>query len=707
MKINTRSDGIQTRKKETDSKLNYRNFSVRLDAQGRPSSLDDEARTVEVIGATEAPVDVFDMERFEIVPEVLLMTGLEMPRSRQVPLLDTHDRFSAASVLGSYREMRVENDQLMGRVHFASVGDAEPAYQLTREGHLTDFSAGYRPIESHWVPDGEKQTINGKSFSGPVKVTTRWRIKELSIVPIGADEDAKARSEYEHQNHSNQQESEMNKKLRDFLEARGLSKDATEEQAWAYLETLQPEEKRKAPQSEPQGQSQGQGQQTQGQGQAPAQNQPQDVDQIRAAAMGEERSRITEIDAMCRQFKCTDMAEKLIKEGTAVDEARKAVLEHLAQGNADPGTAYRGPVERGADERDKFRTAAHDALLVRGGVTVEKPAQGADDLTGYSLREMARLSLRMANQRDTGEPMAMIGRAFMTSDFPLVLANVAEKSLFEGFEAAAETWQTWVATGSVSDFKTHHSVRASESSDLQEIPEGTPYPYGERSEAQEQYSIVTHGLIEAITRQTIINDDLGAIIDVYMDHGEAVSRKIGDVVYAVLTANSAMGDGVALFHTATHGNLAGSGAAVAVDPLAAGIKAMKTQKDLQGKRRLNIRPAYFIAPAAIEGIAEQFFRTNDLDATGSTDAVKATANPYAGNYFSRVYEPRLDDDSATAWYLAARKGKTVKLFFLNGVQRPYLESQNGWNVDGVEMKVRIDCGAKAMDWRGLYKNPGA
>ena len=49
----------------------------------------------------------------------------------------------------------------------------------------------------------------------------------------------------------------------------------------------------------------------------------------------------------------------------------------------------------------------------------------------------------------------------------------------------------------------------------------------------------------------------------------------------------------------------------------------------------------------------------------------------------------------------------MRVIFLNGQQTPYLESQNGWNIDGIEWKVRIDAAAKAVDWRGLYKNPGA
>jgi hypothetical protein len=68
--------------------------------------------------------------------------------------------------------------------------------------------------------------------------------------------------------------------------------------------------------------------------------------------------------------------------------------------------------------------------------------------------------------------------------------------------------------------------------------------------------------------------------------------------------------------------------------------------------------------------------------------------------------PREGGDDDVAWYLLGPKGKTVKVFFLYGVEAPYLETKQGWNMDGVEYKVRIDVGAKAMDWRAFYKNDG-
>jgi hypothetical protein len=419
---------------------------------------------------------------------------------------------------------------------------------------------------------------------------------------------------------------------------------------------------------------------------------------------------------MCGRFECDEIGDGLITGNKGIDEARSAVLEHLEKRKTDQKSSTRelrffGELTVLADEVDKFRAATEDALLLRSGVKVEKPRPGADELRGYSLVEMARMALRYANQNPNGRPLEMVGRALTTSDFPYLLANVANKSLFEGWNTQEETWQTWCATGQVSDFKQNKSVRVSESSDLDEIPEDTEYKYGKRTEAQETYQIATYGKIFAISRQTIINDDLNALTNTPQSHGEASARKVGDVAYAVLTANAAMGDSIALFENGTHKNIA-TGSDIAppgVSTLAAAIFAMGTQKDLQGLRRLNIRPEFFLAPKALEGASEVFFKSEkfvDTNTIATDSSLSATrVNPYSGSYFTRIYEPRLDDSSAKYWYLAARKGKTVTVFFLNGVQAPYMETKQGWTIDGVEYKVRIDVGAKAMDWRGLYLNP--
>ncbi len=670
-------------KEKQQPDLACRSFALRAAEDGTPASLDAEKRSVECVAASELPVREIDWDSYDYIDTVLLMSGAQLPQNRQLPLLDSHSRYSTSNVVGSARDLRIEGDQLIARAVFTSQPEGEGAFAKVREGHLTDFSIGRKDLEAVRIKDGETAIIDGRSFAGPLRVITRWQPKELSICPIGADETAKTRALEEVPaapqpkggQSAAQKEPNMNEKLRAFLETRGLAKDATEQQAWDFLQTLD----------------------TRAEDPAPAANTEQDV----VAAVRSEQLRIMEIQQTCRHYGYDDLAEPLIKEGKSIDQARAAILErNMKQAPTAGGVGAR--IEIVADSRDKFRAAAEDALLVRSGVTVATPAAGHDELTGYSLRELARESLRAAGQSITGNPLEMVGRALTTSDFPILLSNVANKSLAEGYQTAEENWQKFCATGSVSDFKTNTIARIGEMDDMDEIGESGEYKYGSRSEGKEEYSIATYGKLFSISRQTIINDDLGALTDIPRAHGEAWARKVGDIVFAVLISNAAMGDGTALFH-ANHGNL-GTAGAISETTIGEAIKKMKLQKDIGGKRRLNIQPQFLIAPVALEGAAEVFFGSNQF---AGADSATTRSNPYAGSRFTRIYEPRLDDDSATAWYMAGAKGKTIKVFFLNGNQGPYLETRNGWNVDGVEYKVRGDAGAKAIDWKALLKNAGA
>jgi len=672
--------GLNMRAETNDPALNYRSATLSRQADG-PASYDEESRSVEVVAATETPSLVYDWERGSIM-EILLMSGAQIPETKQMVLLDAHQRYSTASVIGSVRDLRVDGDALVGRAYFSSVDEAQGPATKVKEGHLTDFSVGYRVLEAVWIPEGKTTIIDGREFKGPLQVTTKWQPRELSTVPIGADENAKARAAGI--NKDNKEETQMDKKLRAFLERSGLPTTATEDEAWAFLDKLGPHDEER---------------------------QDIDVDTIRAEATGAERDRIREIDAMCEQFDCTDMVRGLIVGGKTTEESRTAVMAKLQERAKNPGF---GGVQIIKEDREKFREAAQDALWLRAGYTVQTPRPGATELRGFTLVEMARECLRMAGIEHRGPAKEMVGRAMTSSDFPNILANLANRAMQAGWDGSAETWSTWCATGTVNDFKTHYDNRLSEFDDLEEVGESGEIKYGKFSEkSPETYKAATYAKKFRITRVMIVNDDLGAITEMPARRAEAASRKVGDVAYAVLTANGNMGDGYALFDATNHRNLATSGylGAPGVSTIGEAIRAMGVQKDIAGKRRLNIRPEYFLGPKALEGVAEVFFKSDKFsdNSTVATDSSFASTrvNPYAGNYFTRVYEARLDDNDTTYWYLAGPKGKTIKVVFLNGQQGPILEvNQPGFSIEGLEYAVSIDVGAYAVDYRALYANPG-
>ncbi|MEH0072921.1 hypothetical protein V6L77_26195 [Pannonibacter sp. Pt2-lr] len=130
---------------------------------------------------------------------------------------------------------------------------------------------------------------------------------------------------------------------------------------------------------------------------------------------------------------------------------------------------------------------------------------------------------------------------------------------------------------------------------------------------------------------------------------------------------------------------------------------MAKQTGLDKKTVLNVRPAFLIVPAAAgtEGRA-----VGRAEPRARRDA---SVVPQSIRTLSPISEPRLDAASATAWYLAASPNQidTIEYAYLEGQQGAYIETRNGFDVDGVEIKCRLDFGAKAIDWRGLYKNPGA
>lgn len=237
---------------------------------------------------------------------------------------------------------------------------------------------------------------------------------------------------------------------------------------------------------------------------------------------------------------------------------------------------------------------------------------------------------------------------------------------------------------------------------LLEVGESGEFKRGTLGESKESYKVKTYGRVVAITRQTLINDDLDAFTRIPAMYGNSIAQLESDVVWGIITANPAMADGNALFHT-THKNLAGTGAALDVSSVGAARAAMAKQTGLDKKTVLNIRPAFLIVPASLELKAEQLVAQNLVPAATSSVV------PQSIRTLAPISEPRLDAASETAWYLAASPNQidTIEYAYLEGQQGAYIETRNGFDVDGVEIKCRLDFGAKAIDWRGLYKNPGA
>ena len=607
-----------------------------------PSSRED--RTATLTWYTGAAVRRYDGRgpfemRFSMETGAVRMGRLA---SGSAPLLNSHRDFNVDDVIGVITKAWVENGHGKATVRFSKRADVDPVWQDVQDGILRNASMG---VAIHAVEDATPQGAALRQV-----LVTDWEPEEVSLVPIGADPGAGFRF----QRATGPQEQKMEDAITE-----------TGEQARIEI----------------------------------------NVDAERQAAALAERTRIHEIGKLGRAVNLDgNLVSHHVEAGTSVEDFRKLALDELAKrSEAAPIRSATASVTR--DEAATRRTGIMAALLHRYDPAVfPLKDEVGRDWAGQTLLDLARECLEATGTRTRRLPRHEIARlALSTSDFPSILADVANKTLRQAYEAYPRTFLPFSRRRSAVDFKNINAVQLGEAPSLQKVNEKGEFTHGSIAESKETYKLATYGRIVSITRQVIINDDLSAFTRIPAGFGVAAATLESDTVWGIITGNPNMGDGVALFH-ATHTNLnSGGGSALALAGLGTGMAAMAKQKGLDGVTVLNVQPRYLAVPVALQLTAFQ------LVAANLAPAQSANVVPDYIRALTPIAEPRLDASSATAWYLFASPDQidTVEYAYLEGQDGVYIETRQGFDVDGVEIKARLDFGAKAIDWRGMQKNAGA
>jgi hypothetical protein len=492
----------------------------------------------------------------------------------------------------------------------------------------------------------------------------------------------------------------------------------------------------------------------------------------REEAVRAERQRVSEIQSLgataIRHGVDEAVVAELIAKGTSVDQASKELFAKLAdvgdQG-MPPRPGEKGPKVRIADQVSVTRDGGEQhlacmqmALLLRAdarfflarrrdhnGVDLGEYLDGcgpeqqrravemAREYRNFKLIDMAKEALafrgvnprgmdvtriaELALQGPSRGPEFFAGGAESTSDFPAILANVANKTLRQGYEAYPRTFQPFCRQVTAQDFKPINRVMLADAPALQALNEKGEYHRANLTDNNINYSLGTYGEIVALTRKVIINDDLQAFTRVPALLGVAAAQLESNTVWGIITSNPAAvyaGDktSTALFH-ANHSNLL-TGVPSSIDPTVSNAApltalgkargAMRLQKGPQGTP-LNLIPRFIAVPTALETYMLQLVYPINI---ASADATKVV--PEWVRSLVPVVEPRLDaaTNGTTGWYLIADPAQidTVEYCYLEGQQGVYIETKQGFEVDGVEIKARMDFGAAALDFRGLQKNAG-
>lgn len=415
-----------------------------------------------------------------------------------------------------------------------------------------------------------------------------------------------------------------------------------------------------------------------------------------------------------------------------LDQARAQLLAELGRDVTPATPAASAPqVETVSDEADKRRAAMAQAILAKAGQlsAQERATLGSNPYRGKRLAAMAEDSLKRAGVRTDGmDEMEIVAQAMHapraagtrvgsnvrasgftqgTSDFPIVLENVMHKTLQAAYAVAADTWRSFCAEGSVSDFRAHTRYRLGSLGNLDAKTELDEYvnkaiPDAERS----SIAAKTKGNIINISREALVNDDLGAFVGLAAMLGRAAARTIEADVYALLALNGGQGptlaDGYALF-SSQHGNHGTTGTALAVASLDAARVMMAQQKDVSGNDYLDLRPDVLLVPVGLGGTARVL-----INAQYDPDTANKLQKPNIVNgLVSNVVDtPRL---AGAGYYLFANPSDApvIEVAFLNGESTPYLETESAFDTDGARYKVRLDFGIAAIDYRGGVYCTGA
>ena len=374
------------------------------------------------------------------------------------------------------------------------------------------------------------------------------------------------------------------------------------------------------------------------------------------------------------------------------EQAKDKLLAKLGAGTTPSATAtpYAGNGNIVGD-------SVKQSLLARAGIDKDKADAKDNAYNAMTLRELARASLVDRGISVAGQnAMGMVGLAFThsSSDFGQILIDVAHKSLLKGWETAAENFDQFTSRGTLTDFRAAKRVGLGDFGYLPQVGEGEEYTYGTIGDEGASVALATYGQLFSITRQAIINDDMHLLTKIPEKMGQAARATIAKLVFALLTGNAIAQDGKKLFD-ASHKN-SFDNAALDVANIDKAIQMMNGFVNTRGEP-LAIEPDFMLLPTSLYTRAKQVLGSASVE---GADINSGIINPIR-DIVPTVKSARLQVADPKSWYLINKEA--IEVSYLDGIDTPYMEQQQGFTVDGVSTKVRIDAGVNVIDYRGIVK----
>lgn len=610
-----------------------------------PDSVNDETRTVDLTWTTGASVKRYDWynERYYIERLRVDDGAVDLSRLQAgAALLSQHNQYSLSGQIGVVERAWIEGGEGHATVRFSKRADVEPIWQDVKDGIIRNVSVGYSQDK---VRD-TKEDVDGI----PVREVTRWTPHELSLVSIPADAGAQVREAPD--DHA------------PLAHEENMDEDNTPETARATPPSPAP---------------------------APTVN----VDAERAAAITQERQRVSDITEAVRQGgQSLDLASELIASGASVSEARAAVLRKIGERNPPiPGPV----VEPGNGRREaEFRALAVEGLaFAADGVRKAPESSEARVIAAGGLHEFMRTYLGMHGKSSHGLVKGQLVRAAMeTGDFVHVIAAVAEKSLLNGYAEESRKFTSVFRPARARNFKNVERVRLSDYPELQTVAEGDAYVEAAIGENKETYTVLKYGRSIGYTWEMMVNEDLDMIGRIPQLMGASAARKENDVVWGKLMTPGNLADGDAVFNV-TDENESN------VDLDAAGLRVARKYfhtRTAENGQKLELDPAFLVVGPDLIDTAELLLASYPEHAfPDRTLSVSAALR----QQLTLVMSARVTGEN---WFVLGNTNQidTMEYAYLDGYERPTITRENSFSIDKIDLKIRHVFGAGWVDRRGAW-----
>jgi len=424
-----------------------------------------------------------------------------------------------------------------------------------------------------------------------------------------------------------------------------------------------------------------------------------------------ERERIAAIDAIAETARALLPAERIatvraeaIAEGWTGDAVRRALFDALIANAPRPSMPARPETGLAHNDPAVIRDAMAEAIAARALPGYQPKGDGRHaEFLSYSIAEMSREMLLARGERvDRRAPAhKLIERSMLTvSDLPQVLASAGQRILSQ-LIAADSPVRALCRPRTVRDFRTIEALTFAGPGRLEQLLEGGEVTIAPPAERREVGRAKTFARQLHLSREALINDDLGAFAEPLRLFASAVAETEASEFLALFATNGsgwgpAMADGQPLFH-ASHGNVVT--ATMGTGGVGEARRVMRLQL-LPGGGLARVTPAHLLVGPAQETAAEQVL--SQLAVATSEDG-----RPVFANRLALHVEPRL---SGSQFFLFAdpRESAIAELITLertNGV--PQVESFDlGPNRLGIALRCVHDFAVVPTSYVGAVRASG-